>query len=220
MSKYQVTVVQRPENWAPESPDDVPLDLAGPVAVLAESDDLFEALDRAIEHNQSPEAEQRRRWAIVVEPGCAGRAWPMVRLCTPITYQVASIWWPDGWEPHSPLDVPNCVWQAKEPSDAQWLNYPQAEATMLGLNRQCMSQPGGTWYIVVAVENEPVSRTVSCDPAGTETTVEVRRTHTIRPLKGGYGDCSHCPAGTLPCSKAEWLDQVQAVPVTHRRTLR
>lgn len=217
MAKYQVTVVQRPENWAPESADDVPLDLIGPVAVLAESDDLFEALDRAIEHNQSAESQQSRRWAIVVEPGCAGRAWPMARVCTPITYRVAPIWWPDGWEPQSPLDVPSCVWQAKNPTDAQWLTYPQAEATMLGLNRQCMSQPGGTWYIVVAVENEPVARTVSCDPAGTETTVEVRRTHTIRPLAGGYGDCAHCPAGTLPCARTEWLNQVQAVPVTHRR---
>ncbi len=218
MTKYQVTIVQRPEDWTPESLDDVPLELAGPVAVLGEYVDLFQALDRAMEHNRSPQSQ--RRWAIVVEPGCMGRAWPMVRLCTPIAYQVAPIWWPDGWEPQSPLDVPNCVWQAKEPADAQWLDYPQAETIMLSLNRQCMSHPGETWYIVVAVENEPVSRTVSCDPDGTETTVEVRRTHTIRPLKGGYGDCTHCPGGDAPCAKAEWHNQVQAVPVTLRRVFR
>jgi hypothetical protein len=220
MPRYQVTIVHRPGNWEPESADDVPLELAGPVGILAESDDLFEAVAQAMEHNESLEAQQHRRWAIVVEPGSVGRVWPTARLCTPITYQVTPIWWPDGWEPQSPLDVPNCVWQAQNPTDAQWLSYPQAEATVLSLNRQCMNQPGGMWYIVVAVENEAVSRTVSCDSAGTETTVEVRRLHTIRPEKGGHGDCAHCPAGTFPCSKADWLSQEQTISATHSRAFR
>ena len=171
----------RPENWKPECADDVPLELSGPVGVLTESDDLFEAVSRAMEHNESDEAKQRGRWAVVVEPGSVGRVWPAARLCTPITYKVTAIWWPDGWEPHSPLDVPNCVWQAQGRVGGECLSYPQAEATVLGLNRQCMDHPGTTWHVVVAVENEAVSRNVSYDPAGTETTVEVRRMHVIRP---------------------------------------
>ena len=152
-------------NWTPECADDVPLELSGPVDVLTESDDLFEAVSRAMEHNESAEAQHRGRWAVVVEPASTGRIWPAARLCTPIIYKVTAIWWPDGWEPDSPLDVPNCVWQAQGPAGGQWLSYPQAEATVLGLNRQCMDHPGTTWHVVVAVENEAVSRLVSYDPA-------------------------------------------------------
>jgi hypothetical protein len=132
-------------------------------------------------------------------------------------YQVIPIWWPDGWEPRSPRDVPNCAWQSQPLTDAQSLSYPRAEASMLALNRQCLDQPGKCWYIVVAVENEPISRTVSCDSTGMETTVEVRGTHAIRPERGGQGDCSHCPAGNLPCAKAEWQTPPQAILATHRR---
>lgn len=217
MAKYHVTIVQRPENWSPESSDDVPLDLSDPVGILAESSDLFEAVGRAMEYNESDESQQRQRWAIVIEPGSAGRVLPTARLCTPISYQVMPIWWPDGWEPHSPRDVPNCVWEAQDPVDSQSLSYPQAETAVLALNRQCMNQPGSTWYIIVAVENEPVSRTITCDASGAETTTEVRRMHTIRPDKGGTGDCSHCPAGTFPCAKADWRSQSHTVPATHSR---
>lgn len=204
MAKYQVTIIKRPENWTPECADDVPLELAGPVELLAESDDLFDAVSRAMEHNESADARRRGRWAVVVEPAASGRIWPAARLCTPITYKLTAIWWPDGWEPDAPLDVPNCVWQAQGHSGGQWLDYPQAEATMLALNRQCMDHPGTTWHVVVAVENEAVSRMVSYDPAGTETTTEVRRMHVIRPEQGGRGDCSHCPAHDFPCARANW----------------
>jgi hypothetical protein len=80
-----------------------------------------------------------------------------------------------------------------------------------------MDHPGATWHVVVAVENEAVARTVSYDPAGTETTVEVRRMHVIRPEKGGHGDCAHCPAHTFECSKSQWLSQAQTVSATHSR---
>ena len=103
MAKYQVAIIRWPEKWKPECADDVPLELNGPVEVLVESDDLFTALDRAIEHNESPEAQRRGRWAVVVEPGSMGRVWPAARLCTPVIYKVTAIWWPDGWEPNSPL---------------------------------------------------------------------------------------------------------------------
>ena len=88
---------------------------------------------------------------------------------------------------------------------------------MLGLNRQCMDHPGTTWHVVVAVENEAVSRTVSYDPAGTETTVEVRRMHVIRPEQGGHGDCSHCPAHEFQCAKADWSSQTQTVTARRSR---
>lgn len=217
MAKYQVTTIRRPERWKPECADDVPLELHGPVETLAESDDLFEAVDRAMEHNESEGAKQRGRWAVVVEPGSAGRRWPAARVCTPVTYRVAAIWWPDGWEPTAALDVPNCVWQAQEHQCGQWMSYAEAEATMMALNRQCIDHPGAMWHVVMAVENEAISRTVSYDPSGVETTVEQRRMHVIRPANGGRGRCSHCPASAFECAKADWSSQAQTLSASHSR---
>jgi hypothetical protein len=217
MAKYQVVIVNRPANWEPESADDVPLELSGRAGALMESDDLFEAVDRAMEHNESPEALERGRWAVVVEPGSVGRVWPAARLCTPLTYKVTAIWWPDGWEAHGPLDVPNCVWQTEGQPSREAVSYPQAEAMVLALNRQCMDHPGTTWHVVVAVENEALSRLVSYDPEGMETTVEVRPTHVIRPEHGGHGDCLHCPAHAMQCAKADWSSQIQTTSARHSR---
>ena len=50
--------------------------------------------------------------------------------------------------------MPNCAWQAQGRGAGQWLSYPQAEATVLGLNRQSIEHPGTTWHVVVAIENE------------------------------------------------------------------
>jgi hypothetical protein len=218
MAKYQVAIINRPQNWTPECADDVPLELSGPVDVLAHTDDLFEAVSQAMEHNESTEAQYRGRWAVVIEPASSGRVWPSARVCTPIVYKVTAIWWPDGWEPDSPLDVPNCAWQAQGPAGGgQCFSYPQAEATVLSLNRQSMDHPGTTWHVVVAVENEAVSRLVSYDPAGTETTVEVRRMHVIRPERGGHGNCSHCPAHDFQCAKADWSSVMQTISARHSR---
>jgi hypothetical protein len=58
------------------------------------------------------------------------------------------------------------------------------------------------WYVVVAVENEPVAQTVSFDASGTETTVVTRRLHVVRPEPGGgLGNCSHCPAHGMECEQ-------------------
>ena len=76
MAKYQVAVINRPPNWTPECADDVPLELGGPVDVLTHSDDLFDAVSQAMEHNESAEAQQRGRWAVVIEPAGSGRIWP------------------------------------------------------------------------------------------------------------------------------------------------
>jgi hypothetical protein len=209
MARYQVVAVPRPQGWLPARPDDVPPQPDKPLEVLAEADDLLAAVRQAIEHNQDPRRAEGR-WAVVVEPGSRGRTWPAARLCTPIVYKVTAIWWPEGWEPDSPLDVPNCVWQAQGRPAEKAMSYPEAEAAIRGLNRQCMSQPGTTWYVVVAVENEPVSQTVSYDSAGTETTVEIRRLHVIRPEQGGRGNCAHCPAHSLQCAQSEWAPSTNA----------
>jgi hypothetical protein len=130
---------------------------------------------------------------------------------------VTAIWWPDGWEPKTPLDVPNCVWQSQGRQGGEWLSYQQAEDTIRGLNRQCLDNPSTTWYVIMAVENEAVSHTISYDPSGLETTVEVRRVHVIRPQEGGRGDCAYCPAHDFQCAKADWTSQVQTVTATHSR---
>lgn len=217
MGKYQAAVISRPLDWKPACPDDVPLELDGPVEILGQWDDLFEALIQTSEYNQSNEAQLRGRWAVVVEPGSPGRVWPAARLCTPITYKAAAIWWPEGWEPKTPLDVPNCVWQSQGRVRGQWLSYQQAEATVRSLNRQCIDNPSTTWYVIMAVENEALSHTISCDPSGMETTVEVRRIHVIRPSEGGRGDCSYCPAHDFKCAAADWTSQAQTITTAHSR---
>ncbi len=214
MAGYQVAVVRRPDGWTPDCLDDVPLEPGGPIEVFDESEDLFVAVGQAVEHNRKSLADNDDRWAVVVESGSVGRAWPTGRLCTPISYKVASIWWPDAWEPHSPLDVPNCVRQSENTATEQRMTYDRAVATARSLNRQCMDRPGTNWYVVIAVENESVSRTVSYEPGGTETTVEDRRLHVIRPEPGGRGDCSYCPAHSFPCAESDFRSRPQTVTVT------
>ena len=69
----------------------------------------------------------------------------------------------------------------------------------------------------MAVENEALSQTISYDPSGLETTVEVRQIHVIRPKEGGRGDCTYCPARDFQCARADWTSQVQTVTATHSR---
>ena len=217
MPTYQVAIVKRPKGWEPECLDDTPLELEGPLEIRSENDDLFATVREAIAFNQQPESEAAQRWAVVVEPGCLGRIWPAARVCTPINYKVTAIWWPEGWEPNSPLDVPNCIWHTQGRVGNEWMTYDQAEKTIAALNRQCIDSPGTTWHVIVGVENESVSKTVSYDPTGTETTVEVRRIHVIRPEKGGTGDCSHCPAHDFSCAKAEWSSRMETLASRHSR---
>jgi hypothetical protein len=133
-----------------------------------------------------------------------------------MTYKVTPIWWPDGWEANSPLDVPNCVFQAQGSGGGEPMSYSEAEAVVLGLNRQCMDHPGTLWHVIMAIENEAVSRVVSYDASGMETTVETRRMHVIQPEQGSHGNCEYCPAHEFACSKAEWKSQVQTI--SHRRS--
>ena len=214
MAKYEISLIERPQGWRPIGPDDVPAELGRPLAVLGEADNVFAAVRQAIAYNQSAEGEKIQRWAVVVEPGTVGRYWRRARVCTPLAYKVAAIWWPAGWEPNSPIDVPNCVWRAQGEMDQEQLTYPQALAMVGGLNRQSMDHAAAMWYVIIAVENESLSQSVSFDPAGTETTVQVRRLHVVRPESGGKGDCSYCPAHSFECAKEDWFSIEQTIETT------
>ncbi len=219
MARYQVSLIERPAGWQPASLDDVPPKPGRPVGTLASTDDVFSAVRQAIGYNESDAAGSAGRWAVVVEPGNLGRIWPGARLCTPLAYKVAAIWWPTGWEPKSPLDVPNCVWRAQgEPTD-NLVTYQEALATVQSLNHQGMNQAAARWYVVMAIENEPISHTVSLDPSGTETTVKVRKIHLVRGDEGGYGDCSHCPAHSFDCAKADLEAGIHSISDLSRRPI-
>lgn len=220
MPTYQVSLIAYPQGWEPSGLDDVPPGPSGPLEALTETDGLFPALRRAMEYNESARAGGTGRWAVVVEPGSLGRTWRGARLATPVRYKVTAIWWPQGWEPASPFDVPNCVWKAQGDVGKQGLTYKRALATVRGLNQQCLDAAGAMWYVIVAVENEPVSHTISYDAAGTETTVEVRRLHVVRPEPGGRGDCSHCPAHAFECAREGWDDLLDTGRTVHARAAR
>lgn len=218
MAKHQVLLIERPEGWRPASPDDVPPDPGPAVEALRETDELFAAVRRAVVYNEKAERDERKHWAVVVEPASLGRTRVRARLCTPLSYKVAAIWWPSGWEPQSPWDVPKCVWKAQGDIDPKPLTYPQATAAVRGLNEQAMRHAGTKWYVVIAVENEPVSQSVSLDASGTETAVQVRRLHVVRPEDGGGpGDCSHCPAHSFQCATAASAEPEQTLQTVESR---
>lgn len=219
MAQYEVWLVDCPEGFAGASLDDVPPRPGEPREVLVRSEGLFAAVRAACEFNENARRDRARRWAVVVEPGCPGLTWPNARLCTPMSYRVAAIWWPEGWEPRSPLDVPRCVWRAQGHTHPDPLSYERAVAVVSGLNQQGMDQAGPLWYVLVAVENEPLSQTVTYDASGMETTVQVRRLHVVEPAEGGRGDCSYCPAHSLPCASGGVLQPEQTASETWVRSM-
>jgi hypothetical protein len=219
MARYEAWIVARPEGFSGASLDDVPPQPGQPLRVLAEAGELFAAVRAAIDFNAKARCDPSAAWAVVVETACPGRTWPSARLCTPLSYRVAAIWWPAGWEPQSPLDVPRCLWRAHGETDPAPLSYDRALAVVRGLNQQSMDHAGAMWYVLVAVEHEPISQTVAYDPSGIETTVQVRRLHVVRPEEGGRGDCSYCPAHSLPCATGDLLDSEQTAIATSSRSL-
>lgn len=212
---YRVAVVERPAGWQPQGLDEAPPQFTGQTTA-SETGDLFVAVRQAVEQNQARQPGDRH-WTIVIEAHSRGRLLKSGRLCTPITYKVAAVWRPEGWEPTSPLDVPNCLWQAQGESAAEALPYAQAVQTIRSLNQQSMDWAGPMWYVLLAVEHEPVAETVAYDPAGTETTTRVRRLHVVCPESGTRGDCSHCPAHAFPCAAPGGSNQPQTVVERHVR---
>ncbi|MGQ9771090.1 MAG: hypothetical protein ACUVQG_11095 [Thermogutta sp.] len=202
MSVYRVVITEAPSDWSPTSLDDVPPHPPEPKKQLAEYSDLFAAVQAAIEHNRQTQRGSNHEWAVVCETGSSGKMWRGLRICTPLRYKIASIWWPPGWEPVSPFDVPLCVCRTQGTLQEDLLTYEGALATMKALNQQAIDRASTLWYVMIAVENEPVSRSISYDPAGLQTTVEIRKIHIAQPAEGGRGDCSHCPARGLDCTMA------------------
>ncbi|MGO8689789.1 MAG: hypothetical protein ACLQLG_09145 [Thermoguttaceae bacterium] len=111
-------------------------------------------------------------------------------------YVVTSVWWPDGWEPTTPLDVPKCLSPVQEQTAGGRMTYQQAVATVRGLNQQNMDHPGTSWFVVAKVKDEPAA------PAGREAaSIDAGRLEVVEAVEGGgRGDCSHCPAQHLPCA--------------------
>jgi len=219
MARYRVSLVARPENWQPVEPDDVPAQPGQPLETLGETEAFWDAVRQVIEFNQQARRESGRRWAVVVEPGSLGKTWPGARLCTPLAYKVTSVWWPAGWEPESPSDAPRCVWRAQSASGTERLTYRQALVRVHALNQQAMDRAASLWYVIMAVENEPLSWSVSFDPSGTETTVEVRRVHLVRPEESGGGSCWHCPARAFECAKKPWRTLAEELSTTASRSI-
>lgn len=206
---YQVLIVRRPVDWTAQNADDVPAPLDGPFEVASQCEDLLEAHGRAVQYNASPARNSDRTWAVVGDPSARSRRWVGPRLCTPLVYRVAALVRPEGWEPAGPADVPNCIWKAESRGPGAALSYRQALDTMWALNQQGMDQDSSTWFVPVAVENEPVEESVKYDPAGMETVVQVRPLHLVRPPQGGRGDCSYCPARDFPCRDEQHPDLIE-----------
>ena len=127
-----------------------------------------------------------------------------------VQYHILSIWWPEGWEPRGPSDVPNCAWQTElEPLEplnlARSMEQDEAFSTVRALNRQVIDATAERWYVVAAVESEPVPPTAD-EPA--EPGIDRYRLHILRPASGaGQGDCTACAAHDLPCATAHWEDE-------------
>jgi hypothetical protein len=117
-------------------------------------------------------------------------------------YQILPVWWPDGWEPLGPLDVPKCLSPAEaDLAAAPKMPLEQAVAVVRGLNRQNMDQPGTTWHVLAEVGGSAAQAAIDVvqvpGPAGTAEEVRI-----VGPIGGGSrGDCSHCPAHHLPCAE-------------------
>ncbi|HIQ23342.1 MAG TPA: hypothetical protein EYH34_19130 [Planctomycetes bacterium] len=205
MPTYQVATLQRPPGWQPRTLDDVPPSPGELLETLGRFDQLWPAIRCAVQHNRRARDDASQAWAVVVEPGTRGQTWATARLCTPISYHVRTLWWPDGWEPVTPVDVPACQSPAESQIDPEVLTYQQAVAKVWALNQQSIHFAGSTWYVVVAVENEPAAPAPPPADRPKDRQSEepmMRPLHVVQPEVGGPGDCSHCPARSLPCSSA------------------
>ena len=217
MPKYQVMVIRWPERWKPECADDVPLELNGPVEVLVESDDLFTALGSGDRTQREPRGATprplgRRDRAGRHGPRLAGRP-------TLLTGDLQSDCHLVARRLGAQLS-PGCAQLRLEVARAgrrRVVRVSAGRSHRVGAEPAVHGASGAYWHVVVAIENEPISRTVSHDPSGVETTVEVRQMHVIRPEQGGHGECSHCPAHAFQCAKADWSSQMQTMSARHSR---
>lgn len=103
-------------------------------------------------------------------------------------YQVATIERPHDWDPRGPLDLPDQPPEIKASFADKALTFSQAVATVRSLNRQVIDRTGTTWYVIVALENEPVGRTAPCHSAESESAAEHQPYHVVRLEESGGQD--------------------------------
>lgn len=176
---YRVSLVQFPENWEPASLDDSPDGLRC-IDDLSSYDLLEDALEQVLDFNRESIEGDRSKWAVIFETPVRGRL--NFRVCTPLSYRIVHIHWPDGWTPESPFDVPDCQWHDQSDSNTEFA-FDEGIEALRSLNEAHLMEPNsGRWSIMVAVECEPVHTSLYCDHLGTETSMTVRRLHMIKPI--------------------------------------
>lgn len=175
---YRVSVVELPPEWEPASFDDSPGDLRC-VEDIGRHDTIEAALAQVIEFNRENAEVGTPRWAVAFEAPSRGRS--AYRVCTPLSYRLVHIHWPEGWEPKSPLDVPDCAWRDQSDTSMEY-EFDAAVEAVRSLNEAHMLEPScERWTLLVAIECEPLHTSTFCDYLGTETSLTVRRLHVIRP---------------------------------------
>ncbi len=189
---YRVSLVQFPEGWDPGSLDDSPDGLRC-TEDIGHHDFLEDALEQVLEFNEQAVEGDRTKWAVIFESPVRGRS--NFRVCTPLSYRIVHIHWPQGWTPESPLDVPNCEWHDQSDSNTEF-TFDEGLEALTSLNEAHLMEPScERWSIMVVVECEPVHTSMYCDHLGTETSMTVRRLHVIRPADSNQG---HRLFATLP----------------------
>ncbi|MBX7167424.1 MAG: hypothetical protein K1X74_13930 [Pirellulales bacterium] len=178
---YRVSIVECPDGWEPNSLDDSPGGLRC-IEDIGSHDAIEEALEQVIAFNRGEIDDGPKRWAVVFEPPVRGRS--HYRVCTPLTYRLVHIHWPEGWQPESPLDVPTCSWRDQSDTSGEY-GFDEAIEAARSLNEAHLLEPSfERWTMVVAIECEPLHTSIYCDHLGTETSTTVRRLHVVRPNTG------------------------------------
>jgi len=178
-SGFRVSLVQFPDDWEPGSLDDSPDGLRC-TDDLATYDLLEDALEQTLDFNRESIEGERSKWAVIFETPVRGRL--NFRVCTPLSYRIVHVHWPEGWKPESPFDVPDCEWQDHSESSAEF-SFDEAVEALRSLNEAHRMEPSSErWSIMVAVECEPVHTSVYSDHLGTETSMTVRRLHVVKPI--------------------------------------
>ncbi len=181
---FRVSLVEFPEDWEPGSLDDSPDGLRC-TEDIGHHDLLEDALEQSLDFNEQSIHGDRSKWAVIFETPVRGRL--NFRVCTPLSYRIVHVHWPQEWTPESPLDVPDCAWRDQSDSNAEF-TFDEGLDALKSLNEAHLMEPScERWSIMVAVECEPVHTSMYCDHLGTETTMTVRRLHVIRPVESNEG---------------------------------
>lgn len=178
---YRVSIIEFPAHWEPVTLDDSPDDLRC-VEDIGRHETIESALSQVVEFNREATEVGSPRWAVVFEAPSRGRA--NFRVCTPLTYRLVHIQWPEGWTPSSPLDVPDSAWHNQSDATVEY-GFDEAVDAVRSMNEAHMLEPAcQRWTLLVAIECEPLYTSTYCDHLGTETSMSVRRLHVVKPTNG------------------------------------